>query len=90
MNATIRLLRFLASRHQDSTEAERPYRNSHASCGRFEVPARHRLAICSMFALFACAYFTLDRLPGSAVSTLRGGIEFVARSETSPMADQVL
>jgi hypothetical protein len=42
-----------------------------------------------MFALFACAYITLDRLPSSAVSVLRGGIGFVARSEISQMTDQV-
>jgi len=42
-----------------------------------------------MFALFACAYVTLDRLPGSAASILRGGIGFVARCEISQVTDQV-
>lgn len=50
-------------------------------------PPRRRLAVYSMFALFACAYVTLDRLPSSAVSILRGGV--VARSEISQMTDQV-
>jgi hypothetical protein len=41
---------------------------------------RRSIAIGSLFALFACAYFTLDALPRSAASVLRGGIEFVARA----------
>jgi hypothetical protein len=42
---------------------------------------RRRLAVCSMFALFACAYVTLDRLPRSAAAVLRGGMESVIRTE---------
>jgi hypothetical protein len=53
------------------------------------IPPRRHLAVCSMFALFACAYVTIDRLPGSAASILRGGVGFVARSEISQMTDQV-
>ena len=34
----------------------------------------HRqLALYSIFALFACAYATLDRVPRAALQTLRGG-----------------
>jgi hypothetical protein len=60
-----------------------------SSSRKTSVSPRHRLAVCSMFALFACAYVTLDRLPGSAASILRGGVGFVARSEISQMTDQV-
>lgn len=61
------------------------------SCSRKTpgMPPRRRLAVCSMFVLFACAYVTLDRLPRSAVSTLRGVTGFVARSESNQMTDQV-
>ncbi len=41
---------------------------------------RRKLALYSMFALFACAYATLDRLPRAAAQTLRGGVEHVLRS----------
>jgi hypothetical protein len=41
---------------------------------------RRRLVVCSMFALFGYAYATLDRLPRSAASLLRGGTEFVVHS----------
>jgi hypothetical protein len=51
------------------------------------MQAHHRLAVWSMFALFACAYVTLDRLPGSAVSVLRGGIGSVARSEIGQLTN---
>jgi hypothetical protein len=45
------------------------------------VSMHRRLAMASMFALFACAYITLDRVPRSAVSVLRGGSEFVTRMQ---------
>src|SRR3712207_2311056 len=89
MNATIRVFRLLAPGYRDTAAAEPLSRHSHRSCGGLEVAIRHHLAVCSMFALFACAYFSLDRLPGSAVSTLRGGTEFLTRCEISPMADGV-
>jgi hypothetical protein len=39
------------------------------------------LAVYSMFALFACAYATLDRVPRAAERVLRGGAEYVVRAE---------
>jgi hypothetical protein len=42
---------------------------------------RRKLALYSMFALFACAYATLDRLPRAAAQTLRGGVEHVVRGD---------
>jgi hypothetical protein len=47
---------------------------------------RRRVAVYTMFALFACAYATLDRLPRSAAELLRGPAEHVTRSlcETTP------
>jgi hypothetical protein len=42
---------------------------------------RRKLAVYSMFALFACAYATLDRVPRAAAQVLRGGSEHVMRSE---------
>jgi len=50
---------------------------------------RRRLAVYSMFALFACAYATLDRLPRSAASVLRGSTEFVSRTEIAETEDVV-
>ena len=47
---------------------------------------RRKLAVYSMFALFACAYATLDRLPRSAAQTLRGGAEHVLRSDEPAIA----
>ena len=74
-----------------STQAEAGSLHHGSSCCRTTPPIQphHRLAVCSMFALFACAYVTLDRLPGSAASILRGGIGFVARCEISQVTDQV-
>ena len=40
---------------------------------------RRKLALYAMFALFACAYATLDRLPRSAAQLLRGAAEHVLR-----------
>jgi hypothetical protein len=42
---------------------------------------RRKLAVYSMFALFACAYVTLERVPRAAAQVLRGGAEYVTRSE---------
>jgi hypothetical protein len=42
---------------------------------------RRKLALYAMFALFACAHATLDRVPRAAVQVLRGGLEHVLRSE---------
>jgi hypothetical protein len=42
---------------------------------------RRKLAVCSMFALFACAYATLDRLPRAVVQVLRGGAEHVLQGD---------
>ena len=47
---------------------------------------RRKLALYGMFALFACAYATLDRLPRAAVQTLRGGAEHVLRSDDPAVA----
>jgi hypothetical protein len=51
---------------------------------------RRKLALYSMFALFACAYATLDRVPRAALQTLRGGAEHVRgdppETATSPEA----
>jgi hypothetical protein len=41
---------------------------------------RRKLALYAMFALFACAYATLDRLPRAAVQTLRG-VEHILRGD---------
>ena len=49
---------------------------------------RRRFAIASMFALFACAYFTLDRVPRSAASILRGGSEFVTRMQACAQTEE--
>jgi hypothetical protein len=49
--------------------------------GREDRPMRRKLAVYSMFALFACAYATLDRVPRAAAQVLRGGSEHVMRSE---------
>ena len=46
---------------------------------------RRKLALYSMFALFACAYATLDRVPRAA-QVLRGGAEHVLRSGEPAMA----
>jgi hypothetical protein len=48
---------------------------------------RRRLALYSMFALFGCAYVTLDRLPRSATSVLRSGTEFVVRGEVAGVSE---
>ncbi len=40
-----------------------------------------RFAMYSMFALFACAYATLDRVPRAAERVLRGAAEHVLRTE---------
>jgi hypothetical protein len=45
---------------------------------------RRKLAVYALFALFGCAYATLERLPRSAAETLRGGAEHVVRSEQRP------
>jgi hypothetical protein len=74
-----------------ATQAEAWGSHHGFSCIR-KAPAllpRRRLAVCSPFVLFACAYVTLDRLPSSAGSVLRGGVGFVARSEISQVTDQV-
>jgi hypothetical protein len=34
-----------------------------------------KLAVYSMFALFGCAYATLDRIPQRAAQVLRGSVE---------------
>jgi hypothetical protein len=47
---------------------------------------RRKLAVYSMFALFACAYATLDRVPRAALQVLRGGAEHVLRSDGPEMA----
>jgi hypothetical protein len=47
---------------------------------------RRKLALYSMFALFACAYATLDRVPRAAAQVLRGGAEHVLRSGDSAIA----
>jgi hypothetical protein len=47
---------------------------------------RRKLALYSMFALFACAYATLDRLPRAALQTLRGGAEHVLRGDAPETA----
>ena len=47
---------------------------------------RRTLALYSMFALFACAYATLDRVPRAALQTLRGGAEHVLRSDDPAIA----
>jgi hypothetical protein len=47
---------------------------------------RRKLALYSMFALFACAYATLDRMPRSAAQLLRGGAEHVLRNSDSEIA----
>ena len=47
---------------------------------------RRKLALYGMFALFACAYATLDRLPRAAAQTLRGGAEHVLRSDDPAIA----
>ena len=44
------------------------------------------LALYSMFALFACAYATLDRVPRAALQTLRGGAEHVLRGDAPETA----
>ena len=48
-----------------------------------------RFAIYSMFALFACAYATLDRVPRAAERILRGGAEHVLRTEEPSITDPV-
>jgi hypothetical protein len=47
---------------------------------------RRKLALYSMFALFACAYATLDRVPRSAAQVLRGGAEHVLKSDAPTIA----
>ncbi len=42
---------------------------------------RRRLALYAMFALFACAWATQDRLPNAAARLLRGAAEHVIRAE---------
>lgn len=42
---------------------------------------RRKIAVYSMFALFACAYATLDRMPRAAAQILRGAAEHVLRSD---------
>ena len=42
---------------------------------------RRKLAIAAMFALFSCAYATLDRVPRSVERVLGGGAEHVFRTE---------
>ena len=44
---------------------------------------RRTLAVYAMFALFACAYITLERVPRAAAQVLRGSAEHVTRSEDS-------
>ena len=44
------------------------------------------LALYSMFALFACAYATLDRVPRAAIQVLRGGAEHVLRGDAPETA----
>jgi hypothetical protein len=45
-----------------------------------------KLALYSIFALFACAYATLDRVPRAALQTLRGGAEHVLRGDDPALA----
>jgi hypothetical protein len=47
---------------------------------------RRKLALYSMFVLFACAAATLDRVPRAAVQTLRGGAEHVLRGDDPAIA----
>lgn len=47
---------------------------------------RRTLALYSMFALFACAYATLDRVPRAALQTLRGGAEHVLHGDAPETA----
>jgi hypothetical protein len=47
---------------------------------------RRKLALYSMFALFACAYATLDRVPRAAIQVLRGGAEHVLRGDDTEIA----
>ena len=47
---------------------------------------RRKLALYAMFALFACAYATLDRVPRAAAQILRGGAEHVLRSDGPAIA----
>jgi hypothetical protein len=47
---------------------------------------RRKLAVYSMFALFACAYATLDRVPRAAAQVLRGAAEHVLRSNEPAIA----
>jgi hypothetical protein len=47
---------------------------------------RRKLALYGMFALFACAWATLDRLPRAAARTLRGSAEHVLRSDDPAVA----
>ena len=48
-----------------------------------------RYAVYSMFALFACSFATLDRVPRAAERVLRGGAEYVVRAEHFFVADVV-
>jgi hypothetical protein len=48
---------------------------------------RHKLTVCSMFLLFACAYATLDRIPRGAAQVLRGSVEYVQRSYNPAIAN---
>lgn len=47
---------------------------------------RRKLALYMMFALFACAYATLDRVPRAAIQVLRGGAEHVLRGNEPAVA----